>query len=244
MIFMDTASAELTKYAANAMLATRISFMNELSQLCEHVGADIESIRRGIGSDERIGSQFLYAGMGFGGSCFPKDVKALLKTAEQNEVPLSIVQSVLQANERQKKYFISKIRSYYQGGLRGLHFALWGLSFKPGTDDLMEAPALDIVRFLIQNDAHVAIHDPVAMENGRQIFSDFPQVKFAEDPYQTLEGADALIIATEWKAFKEPDFAKMKDLLKSPVIFDGRNLYDRAEVETLGFKYFSVGRQA
>ncbi len=244
LVFMNTASAEMTKYAANAMLATRISFMNELSQLCELVGADIESIRCGIGSDERIGPHFLYAGIGFGGSCFPKDVKALLKTAEKKGVSLGIVREVLNANEKQKKNFFAKVKSFYNGTLSGLHFAVWGLSFKPGTDDLRESPAVEMVHFLLKNGAHVHVHDPVAMEKGRLLFSQDAAIYFVDDPYKAVEGADALIVITEWKSFKEPDFARIKSLIKEPVIFDGRNLYNCAEVEALGFKYFSVGRKS
>ena len=244
LVIMDIRSAELTKYAANAMLATRISFMNEMALLAEKLGADIEQVRRGIGSDPRIGHQFLYAGCGYGGSCFPKDVKALLHSAAAAGEPLDLLQAVERGNERQKLVLVRKIVERYGENLAGKRFALWGLAFKPDTDDMREAPSRVIVAELLRRGAQVTAHDPVAMDEARRVFAGVPQLDFAATPAEALEGADALVIVTEWKAFRSPDFDRMRAALREPVVFDGRNLFDPEQMQELGFAYFPIGRRA
>jgi UDPglucose 6-dehydrogenase len=240
---MDIRSAELTKYAANAMLATRISFMNELALLAERLGADIEHVRVGIGSDPRIGYHFLYPGAGFGGSCFPKDVTALLRTARESGLDLKVVRAVEEANERQKEVLAGKIRRRFGDDLSGKRFALWGLAFKPNTDDMREAPSRVVIGQLIERGAHVVAYDPVAMEEARHIYADEKRVSFADTAMQAVEGADALVIVTEWKAFRSPDFDRLARALKSPVIFDGRNLYEPEVVRSHGIEYHAIGRE-
>jgi UDPglucose 6-dehydrogenase len=244
LVVMDIRSAELTKYAANAMLATRISFMNELALLAEKLGADIEQVRRGIGSDPRIGAQFLYAGCGYGGSCFPKDVKALLSSAQAVGEPLHLLSAVERANERQKQVLVERIVERFGQDLSGRRFALWGLAFKPDTDDLREAPSRVIVDELLQRGASVCAHDPVAMDEARRVFADADRLGFASTPNAALEGADALVIVTEWKAFRSPDFERMRALLRQPLIFDGRNLFDPVRLRDEGFDYVPIGRAA
>ncbi|HWR88133.1 MAG TPA: UDP-glucose/GDP-mannose dehydrogenase family protein [Acidiferrobacterales bacterium] len=242
MLVMDPRSAELTKYAANAMLATRISFMNELANLAEKVGANIESVRHGIGSDQRIGYHFLYAGVGYGGSCFPKDIKALQHTAGEYGMQLTIVDSVEKVNRTQKQRLLEKVRGRFGEHLDRLHFAVWGLSFKPNTDDMREAPSRVVINGLLARGATITVYDPVAMEEAKKIFADEPGVRFASSTVGALDGADALIIVTEWKEFRSPDFEDMKKRMKSPVVFDGRNLYAPALMRDSGIEYFSVGR--
>ena len=242
ILVMDPRSAELTKYAANAMLATRISFMNELANLAEKLGANIESVRQGIGSDQRIGYHFLYAGVGYGGSCFPKDIQALQHTAGEYGVQLTIVDSVEKANRTQKQRLLEKVRGRFGEHLDGRHFAVWGLSFKPNTDDMREAPSRVVINGLLARGASITAYDPVAMEQGKKVFAKEPDVRFAASTVGALDGADALIIVTEWKEFRSPDFDDMKKRLKSPVVFDGRNLYDPAMMREAGIEYFSVGR--
>jgi UDPglucose 6-dehydrogenase len=239
---MDIRSAELTKYAANAMLATRISFMNELALLAERLGADIEQVRKGIGSDPRIGYHFLYPGIGYGGSCFPKDVTALLRTGQEYGLELKVVGAVEEANERQKGVLVEKIVKRFGEDLKGRKFALWGLAFKPNTDDLREAPSRVIIAGLLQRGATVVAFDPVAMDEARHLYKDEPRVSFAASAQAALTGADALAIITEWKAFRSPDFEAMRLLLKAPVIFDGRNIYEPKPVRELGFEYHPIGR--
>ena len=239
---MDIRSAELTKYAANAMLATRISFMNELAILAERLGADIEHVRKGIGSDPRIGFHFLYPGTGYGGSCFPKDVSALLKTAQANGIDLKVVRAVEEANEGQKGVLVDKIVRRYGENLAGRHFALWGLAFKPNTDDMREAPSIVIVESLLARGATVSAYDPVAMEEARHVFAGKDGIRYAPGALEAADGADALVIATEWKAFRSPDFDELKRRLKAPVVFDGRNLYEPAAMKALGFEYLAIGR--
>lgn len=241
-VVMDIRSAELTKYAANAMLATRISFMNELANLAEKLGADIEMVRQGIGSDPRIGYHFLYPGCGYGGSCFPKDVKALIATAKENGQTLKILTAVEAANDAQKRVLANKVKSRFGGDLRGKHFALWGLAFKPNTDDMREAPSLSIVADLITAGATISAYDPVAMHEAQRAFAGRPGLSFASSVLDACSHADALLIATEWIEFRSPDFDAIKASLKSPVIFDGRNLYDPALLKNIGFEYFSIGR--
>ncbi|MBL0092724.1 MAG: UDP-glucose/GDP-mannose dehydrogenase family protein [Piscinibacter sp.] len=244
LILMDVRSAELTKYAANAMLATRISFMNEMALLAEKLGADIEQVRRGIGSDPRIGTQFLYAGCGYGGSCFPKDVKALVHSAANVGEPLHVLAAVERANERQKHVLVDRIVARYGDDLRGRHFALWGLAFKPDTDDLREAPSRVIVAELARRGARITAHDPEAMAAARKVFAELPALEFAPTPMQALEGVDALVIVTEWKAYRSPDFARMATLMRERVIVDGRNLFDPERVRDAGFEYTPIGRRA
>lgn len=239
IIFMDERSAELTKYAANAFLATKISFMNEIAQMCERLDADVDMVRRGIGSDERIGKRFLFPGIGYGGSCFPKDVKALMHSAKEAGYDFQILDAVTEVNEKQKSHLVTKIKRYF-GNLAGKQFALWGLAFKPNTDDIREAPALEIIQELLDAGAGVAAFDPEAMENVKAIFGD--RVSFCETPYDCLQNADALIIATEWNEFRTPDFDKILSTMKEPVIFDGRNVFDVAAMEKKGFHYESIGR--
>ena len=243
LVVMDIRSAELTKYAANAMLATRISFMNELAVLAEKLGADIELVRQGIGSDPRIGYHFLYSGCGYGGSCFPKDVQALLRTAQENGAPLRVLSAVEEANEAQKSVLITKLRARFGDTLAGRRFALWGLAFKPNTDDMREAPSRVMMEALWAMGASVKAYDPAAMEETHRIYGDRPDLTLVDTPMKALADADALLIVTEWKAFRSPDFATMKSLLKAPVIFDGRNLYDPATMQREGFEYYPIGRR-
>jgi len=239
IIFMDERSAELTKYAANAFLATKISFMNEIAQMCERLGADVDMVRKGIGSDDRIGKRFLFPGIGYGGSCFPKDVKALVYSAKEVSYDFKILDAVTSVNDKQKSHLVTKIKRYF-GDISGKHFAIWGLAFKPNTDDIREAPALEIIEALLSEGASVAAFDPEAMNNVKNIFGD--KISFCETPYDCLPNADALIIATEWNEFRTPDFDKMLSTLKEPVIFDGRNVFDVATMEKKGFHYESIGR--
>jgi len=241
VIYMDEKSAELTKYAANAFLATKISFMNEIAQLCERFGADVDMIRKGMGSDDRIGKRFLFSGIGYGGSCFPKDVKALSKSAQQADYDFKILEAVMGVNENQKVHLLPKVISYFKNDISGKKIALWGLAFKPNTDDIREAPALKIIEELTAKGATVIAYDPEAMENVKKEIGD--KITYAQNQYDALEDADALLIATEWSEFRTPDFNKMKALLKSPVIFDGRNLFELYQMEESGFHYESVGRR-
>jgi UDPglucose 6-dehydrogenase len=240
IIFMDEKSAELTKYAANSFLATKISFMNEIAQLCERLGADVDMVRRGIGSDERIGKRFLFPGIGYGGSCFPKDVQALIKSSESVDYDFKILKSVEQVNEIQKTHLIPKIKNHFGGDLSGKHFALWGLAFKPNTDDIREAPALYIIHSLLDAGATITAYDPEAMKNVKEYIGD--SIQFAGSPYEALINADALIVATEWAEFRTPDFNKIHSLLKYRVIFDGRNLYNRNDIKSFNIAYYSIGR--
>ena len=240
IIYMDERSAELTKYAANSFLATKITFMNEIALLCERLGADVDMVRRGIGSDERIGKRFLFPGIGYGGSCFPKDVQALVKSSEEVKYEFKILNAVMDVNERQKLHLMPKIRKFFNGSLKGRHFALWGLAFKPNTDDIREAPALYMIDALLQEGATLSVFDPEAMNNVRSLIG--AKVTYAESQYEALEGADALIIATEWNEFRTPNFLKIVTSLKNKVIFDGRNLFDIAAIRELGFYYESIGR--
>lgn len=242
VIVMDVRSAELTKYAANAMLATRISFMNELANLAEKLGADIELVRQGIGSDPRIGYHFLYPGCGYGGSCFPKDVQALVRTAQAAGQELKVLQAVEDANEVQKHVLAQKIVSHFGENLSGKKIALWGLAFKPNTDDMREAPSRVLIAELFKRGATVCAYDPVAIHETRRIYGTEPRLEYARNPMDALEGADMLAIVTEWKEFRAPDFAVIKAKLKTPVIFDGRNLYDPAHVRAAGLTYFAIGR--
>ena len=239
---MDIRSAELTKYAANAMLATRISFMNELALLAERLGADIEDVRRGIGSDPRIGYQFLYPGVGYGGSCFPKDVTALLRTAQDNGIDLKVMRAVDEANNRQKRVLIDKVVGRFGEDLKGRRIALWGLAFKPNTDDMREAPSRVVIDGLLARGATVCAYDPVAMPEAKHLYGKELRVSFAESAEAATDGADALAIVTEWKAFRSPDFDELKRRLKQPVIFDGRNLYEPGAVRAHGIEYFPIGR--
>lgn len=243
VVFMDVKSAELTKYAANAMLATRISFMNELANLSETLGADIELVRQGIGSDPRIGWHFLYAGCGYGGSCFPKDVKALIKTAKEYGHGLKVLTAVEDANDAQKHVLIDKIEKRFGADLTGRRFALWGLAFKPNTDDMREAPARVIIEELFKRGATVMAYDPVAMLEAERIFGDEARLTYAGRPKSALDGADALVIVTEWKEFRSPDFEAIKARLKQPVVFDGRNMYDPKVMREQGIEYFGIGRK-
>ncbi|MGE7778211.1 UDP-glucose dehydrogenase family protein [Chitinophaga sp. NPDC101104] len=242
VIFMDEKSAELTKYAANSFLATKISFMNEIAILCERLGADVDMVRRGIGSDDRIGKRFLFPGIGYGGSCFPKDVQALVKSSQDADYDFRILNAVMDVNEQQKVFLLPKIEAYFDNDLKGKHFALWGLAFKPNTDDIREAPALYIIDRLLAAGATVSAFDPEAMSNVKQLIGD--RIRYVDHQYEALENADALIIATEWSVFRTPDFDKIRTHLKDQVIFDGRNLFDVPRMQELGFHYESVGRQA
>ncbi|HEY6451985.1 MAG TPA: UDP-glucose/GDP-mannose dehydrogenase family protein [Steroidobacteraceae bacterium] len=245
LVVMDIRSAELTKYAANAMLATKISFMNELAAVAERVGADIEKVRIGIGSDPRIGYSFIYPGIGYGGSCFPKDVKALIRSAQHAGHSAELLRSVESVNERQKMVLVGKVRAHFADRLAGMTFALWGLAFKPNTDDMREAPSRVIIDALLAAGAAVRAYDPVASDETRRLYAAHPrlgQLFFCKDAYEAVHGADALLIATEWKEFRSPDYERLKSLLKQPVIFDGRNLYDPALMARLGLEYFAIGR--
>lgn len=241
IIIMDEKSAEVTKYAANAFLATKISFMNDLSAYCEKVGADIDKIRYGIGSDNRIGKMFLFAGLGYGGSCFPKDVRALAFSAEEQNQPLKIVSATQEVNYDQINRFFGKIKTRF-GSLKGSKFAIWGLAFKPNTDDTREAPAFKVIEKMLEEGATVCVHDPEAMENTKLIFGD--KILYSERMYETLNDADALVIITEWNQFRTPDFDIIKSKLKNKIIFDGRNLYSLDQIKDLGFEYYSIGRRA
>jgi len=240
IMVMDERSSEMTKYAANAFLATKITFMNEIANLCERVGANVDQIRRGIGSDSRIGKHFLYAGIGFGGSCFPKDVQALAQTSEDHGYQFRILRSVLEVNDSQRGLLVEKVKDYFGGSLEGRRIALWGLAFKPNTDDVREAPSHVIIRALLEEGADVAAFDPEAVETTRALLGN--DLSYAEDIYDAVTNADALVIATEWNEFRRPDFAKVKSLLKQPLIFDGRNLYETDRMAELGFEYISIGR--
>jgi UDPglucose 6-dehydrogenase len=242
LLVMDVRSAELTKYAANAMLATRISFMNEIANLAGRLGADIEAVRQGIGSDPRIGYQFLYPGVGYGGSCFPKDVKALQFTAKQHGVPLEVLRAVARVNDAQKRILVDRIVERLGAELTGRRFALWGLAFKPNTDDMREAPSRVIIDALAARGATIVAYDPVAMDEARRIYAGESNVRFAATPADACEGADALVIVTEWKEFRGQDFDVLRGKLRSPLVFDGRNLYDPAQMRAAGLEYFSIGR--
>jgi UDPglucose 6-dehydrogenase len=238
---MDENSAELTKYAANSFLAVKISFMNEIAQLCEKLGADVDMVRRGIGSDERIGKRFLFPGIGYGGSCFPKDVRALAKSSAAVNYDFKILDAVMSVNEKQKLHMVPKIKALFNGDIKGRHLAIWGLAFKPNTDDIREAPALYMIEALLAEGATVTAFDPEGMNNAKLLLGN--RILFAENQYEALKGADALIIATEWNEFRTPDFDKMASFLKSKTIFDGRNLFDLEQMNNLGFHYESVGRR-
>jgi UDPglucose 6-dehydrogenase len=242
IMFMDTASAELCKYAANSILAARISFMNEIANMCELVGADVDQVRRAIGADARIGKSFLFPGVGYGGSCFPKDVKAILKSAEDRGYDFKMLRATEAVNDRQKLRLVDKMITHFNGeqGLSGKTIALWGLAFKPRTDDMREAPAIAIINRLLALGAKVRAYDPEADDTARRIFDN--RITICEKSYDALEGADALALVTEWNTFREPDFGKMKSLMRSPVVFDGRNIYSREQMRNLGFTYFSIGR--
>ena len=242
IVVMDVRSAELTKYAANAMLATKISFMNEMANIAERVGADIEMVRHGIGSDSRIGYSFIYPGAGYGGSCFPKDVQALERTARQHGYEAQILQSVESVNERQKHKLFELIERHFHGEIRGRTFAVWGLAFKPNTDDMREASSRTLLKLLWDAGAKAQVFDPEAIDETRRIYGDRSDLRYCASPAEALDGADALVVVTEWKAFWAPDFAKLKATLKSPVVFDGRNIYDPAVVEAAGLAYYGIGR--
>jgi UDPglucose 6-dehydrogenase len=243
IIIMDVVSAELTKYAANAFLATKISFINEMANICARTGADIAMIRQGIGSDPRVGNLFLFPGLGYGGSCFPKDMQALIHTAWSQGYSPRLLQAAEAINRDQRRLFLERIHDYYGGDLKGRVFAVWGLSFKPQTDDIREAPALTVISGLLEAGALLKVYDPEAMEAARRFFGEHPGLGFASSSYGALEGAEALIICTEWTRFREPDFERMKSLMRAPVIFDGRNLYHPAKMAKLGFTYFYVGQK-
>lgn len=244
VFFMDNRSAELTKYAANAMLATKISFMNELSRLCELVNADVESVRGGVGSDSRIGPKFLYPGVGYGGSCFPKDVKALISTAEEVGLRLQIANSVEEVNQAQKAFVFEKlIKKYGAQGLQGKHFAMWGLAFKPETDDIREAPALVLIKKILEHGGTVSAYDPEAMEHVRSVFNDAEGLILVDDSMTALNNADALLLITEWNQFRTVDWAAAKNLLKEPVVYDGRNIYNPESMKEEGFEYYGIGRR-
>ena len=240
IIYMDIPSAEMTKYAANAMLATRISFMNDMANLCEIIGADVNMVRKGIGSDTRIGSSFLYAGCGYGGSCFPKDVKALISTASDHGYPMRILQAVEDVNEEQKTILFRKLSAHFGGDLQGRKVAMWGLAFKPETDDMREAPSLVLIDRLLEAGCQVMAYDPVAMPEARRRIGD--RIAYAKNIYETVEGADVLMVVTEWKEFRLPAWARIRSLMKTPLILDGRNIYNIAEIEEAGFTYHCIGR--
>ena len=239
ILFMDTRSAELTKYAANAMLATRISFMNDVAALCERLGADVDQVRRGVGSDKRVGYPFLFPGVGFGGSCFPKDLRALIRMARDLGLDFDLLRSVERVNERQKRWLVEKALKHF-GSFSGKSFGVWGLAFKPRTDDMREAPSIAVVEGLVGNGARVRAHDPVAAEVARRIFRG--RIEIVAEPYAAAEGADALFLVTEWNEFRRPDFARLKRAMRTPVLFDGRNVWDAAKARAAGFAYYGVGR--
>lgn len=238
-IFMDVPSAEMTKYAANSMLATKISFMNDIANLCEIMGADVNMVRKGIGSDNRIGNKFIYPGVGYGGSCFPKDVKALIKTAQENGYTMSVLKAVEEVNDRQKSVMVNKVKKHFGNDLTGRTFAMWGLSFKPKTDDMREAPSVVIINALLAAGAKVKVYDPIAMEEAKHDLHD--TVAYAKDEYDTLIDADALLVVTEWPEFRLPNFDVVSRLLKSKVVFDGRNIYDKNELVAQGYSYYGIG---
>jgi len=240
ILIMDEKSAEVTKYAANSFLALKISFMNEIANFCERVGADVDKVRIGMGTDSRIGKRFLFPGVGYGGSCFPKDVKALYKTAQDYGYDFKILKSVIEVNERQRKALVPKILNFFNGDLKGKKIAVWGLAFKPETDDIREAPSLYMIEELLKHGAEITAYDPEAMENVKRKLGN--KIRYASDPYDALKDADALLISTEWNAFRSPDFEKMKSLMKEPVVFDGRNIYDLDQMRQHGFVYYSIGR--
>lgn len=242
LVFMDERSAELTKYAANSFLATKITFMNEIANLCELLGADVDSVRKGIGTDSRIGKRFLFPGIGYGGSCFPKDVQALAKSSIDANYDFKILEAVMQVNSSQKTKLISRMKEHFNNNLKGKTIAVWGLSFKPHTDDIREAPALENITELLKAGVTIKAHDPESMNNVKKIFG--AKISYFESPYEAADGADAIFIATEWPEFRTPDFEKLSSLLKNKVIFDGRNLYDLIQMKELGYTYFSIGRQA
>lgn len=242
IIFMDILSSEMTKYTANAMLATKISFMNDVANLCEIVGADVNSVRKGIGSDARIGHKFIYPGTGYGGSCFPKDVQALVRTADENGYSLDILKAVESVNYRQKSVLYGKIKNHFNGDLKGKKFGMWGLAFKPKTDDMREAPSLVIIDHLLNEGAEVVAYDPVAMEEAKRILGD--KISFANDEYDACIDVDALIVVTEWSEFRIPNFRVLKKLLKNNVVFDGRNIYEPEDMKEMGFTYYSIGRKS
>ena len=241
VIFMDERSAELTKYAANSFLATKISFMNEIAILCEKLGADVDMVRRGIGSDDRIGKRFLFPGIGYGGSCFPKDVHALVRSAAEAKYNFKILEAVMQVNDRQKVYLIPRIKKYFNHDLKNKKIAVWGLAFKPNTDDVREAPALNIINELLNEGATITAFDPEAMNNAKQILSG--KITLAASQYDAIQNCDALVIATEWSEFRTPDFDRMASVMRTKVIFDGRNVYDPVQMKELGFYYESIGRK-
>ncbi len=241
IVFMDIISSEMTKYAANSMLATKISFINEIANLCEIVGADVDAVRKGIGSDPRIGNKFIYPGTGYGGSCFPKDVKALIRTADENDYSLEVLKAVERVNNRQKSVLFDKVLKYFNGNLKGKKIALWGLAFKPKTDDMREAPSLVIVEKLLAAGVSVAAYDPVAMAEGKRILGD--KIYFAKDEYDAVIDADALLLVTEWPEFRMPNFRVLRKLMNNKAIFDGRNIYDPEELAELSFDYFAIGRK-
>ncbi|MEP1095297.1 MAG: UDP-glucose/GDP-mannose dehydrogenase family protein [Cyclobacteriaceae bacterium] len=242
IIFMDVRSAELTKYAANSFLATKITFMNEVANLCELLGADVDKVRKGIGTDSRIGNRFLFAGIGYGGSCFPKDVQALAKSSDEANYDFKILNSVMSVNQIQKQKMIDPVKKYFNGDLSGKTIAIWGLAFKPYTDDIREAPALENINILLEQGAKIKTYDPEAMENVKELFGD--KIYFAKDQYDALEDADALMIMTEWPIFRTPQFDRIENTLKNKVIFDGRNLYELEQMEELGYQYYSIGRRS
>lgn len=242
IIFMDEKSAELTKYAANSFLATKITFMNEIANLCEKLGADVDAVRKGVGTDTRIGKRFLFAGIGYGGSCFPKDVQALAKSSRDAEYDFKILDSVMEINQKQKTKLIPRVKEYFGGDIKGKTIAIWGLAFKPYTDDIREAPALYNIEELLAAGAKVKAYDPEAMENVKELLGD--KIEFCDNYYHCTEGADALMIMTEWPVFRTPEFDKLEKYLNNKVIFDGRNLYDPAAMEELGFTYYSIGRRS
>ncbi len=241
LVFMDERSAELTKYAANSFLATKISFMNEVANLCELLGADVDAVRKGIGTDSRIGKRFLFPGIGYGGSCFPKDVQALAKSASDSKYDFKILKAVMDVNEFQKTKLLSRIKEYFKGNLKGKKIAIWGLAFKPHTDDIREAPALYNIEGLLEEGAIIRAHDPEAMDNVRKIFGD--KIQYFENPYEAAEGTDAIFIATEWPEFRTPDFEKLASTVNAKVIFDGRNVYELDIMKEQGYHYFSIGRE-
>ena len=244
LIVMDVRSAEMTKYAANAMLATKISFMNEMANICERLGADVSMIRKGIGSDHRIGYHFIYPGVGYGGSCFPKDVKALIATAKETGYDCKIMKTVEEVNAAQKKVLGQKIIDSFRdkGGLKGKTVGVWGLAFKPNTDDMREAPSIDIIKMLTKEGATIQAHDPEAIKEAQRVFGKNPNIAYFENPYDALKDADCMALITEWFLYRNPDFERVKQLLKSPIVFDGRNQYNPNEMKRMGFEYFSIGR--
>jgi UDPglucose 6-dehydrogenase len=241
VLFMDVRSAELTKYAANSFLATKISFMNEIANLCELLGADVDSVRKGLGTDSRIGKRFLFPGIGYGGSCFPKDVQALEKSSADAGYQFDILKSVMRVNDQQRTKLIPSLKKHYNNSLKGKTIAVWGLAFKPQTDDIREAPALENINIFLEEGATVNVHDPEAMNNVKKVLGD--KIKYFDNPYDTVKGADCLFIATEWSEFRTPDFEKLASLMKEKLIFDGRNVYDLDFIKDKGFTYYSIGRK-